>query len=66
MKFQATRELVVKTCIELADGGYLAATGGNVALRVDQDHFAVTPSAIDYYAGVGRIRIARWNSLGAS
>ncbi len=50
MKFEATRELVVRTCIELADGGYLAATGGNVALRLDQDHFAVTPSATDYYA----------------
>ncbi len=50
MKFQATRELVVKTCIELADKGYLAATGGNVALRADQDHFAITPSATDYYA----------------
>jgi len=50
MKFEATRELVVRTCIELADGGYLAATGGNVALRVDEDHFAVTPSATDYYA----------------
>ena len=50
MKFQATRELVVKTCIDLADRGYLAATGGNVALRADEEHFAVTPSATDYYA----------------
>ncbi|NNE18201.1 MAG: class II aldolase/adducin family protein [Myxococcales bacterium] len=50
MKFEATRELVVKTCIDLADRGYLAATGGNVALRADQDHFVVTPSATDYYA----------------
>ncbi len=50
MKFQATRELVVKTCIDLADRGYLAATGGNVALRADEKHFAVTPSATDYYA----------------
>lgn len=49
MKFQATRELVLRTCIELADKGYLAATGGNVALRADEDHFAVTPSATDYY-----------------
>jgi L-fuculose-phosphate aldolase len=50
MRFQATRELVVKTCIDLADRGYLAATGGNVALRADEKHFAVTPSATDYYA----------------
>ena len=32
MKFEATRENVVRTCIELADKGYLAGTGGNVAL----------------------------------
>lgn len=50
MKFEAAREKVVKTCIELADRGYLAGTGGNVALRADADHFAVTPSATDYYA----------------
>ena len=50
MRFQATRENVVKTCIELAERGFLAGTGGNVALRADGDHFAVTPSATDYYA----------------
>nr|WP_306482342.1 class II aldolase/adducin family protein [Dyella mobilis] len=33
----------------LADHGYFAATGGNLALRVDNDHIAVTPSATDYY-----------------
>ena len=50
MRFEATREKVVRTCIELADRGYLAGTGGNVALRADEEHFAVTPSATDYYA----------------
>jgi L-fuculose-phosphate aldolase len=50
MSFQAAREKVVRTCIELAERGYLAGTGGNVALRADADHFAVTPSATDYYA----------------
>jgi L-fuculose-phosphate aldolase len=50
MRFEETREQVVRTCIELADQGYLAGTGGNVALRADADHFAVTPSATDYYA----------------
>jgi L-fuculose-phosphate aldolase len=50
MRFQETREEVVRTCIELADKGFLAGTGGNVALRCDEDHFAVTPSATDYYA----------------
>ena len=48
MNFEAAREQVVHTCIELADRGYLAGTGGNVAIRVDAEHFAVTPSALDY------------------
>ena len=50
MRFQETREKVVRTCIELADRGYLAGTGGNIALRAEADYFAVTPSATDYYA----------------
>ena len=50
MIFQHARERVIETCITLADKGYLAGTGGNVALRADQDHFLVTPSAVDYYA----------------
>jgi len=50
MKFQQTREEVLATCLALAERGYLAGTGGNVALRADQEHFAVTPSGTDYYA----------------
>ena len=50
MIFQHARERVIETCITLADKGYLAGTGGNVALRADQDYFLVTPSAVDYYA----------------
>lgn len=50
MRFQEARERVITTCIELADRGFLAGTGGNVALRADDEHFAVTPSATDYYA----------------
>ena len=50
MRFAAGRAQVLRTCIELANQGYLAGTGGNVALRVDREHFAVTPSALDYYA----------------
>jgi L-fuculose-phosphate aldolase len=30
--------------------GYFAATGGNIALRIDPELLAVTPSAIDYYS----------------
>ena len=50
MKAQAIRQSVVDLCIELAERGFLAGTGGNIALRIDAEHFAVTPSATDYYS----------------
>lgn len=43
------RQAVIDACIALADLGFLAGTGGNLALRIDAEHFAVTPSASDYY-----------------
>lgn len=43
-------EAVVRTAVALADQGYLAGVGGNLALRIDAERFAVTPSASDYYA----------------
>lgn len=43
-------EAVVRTAVALADQGFLAGVGGNLALRIDARHFAVTPSASDYYA----------------
>jgi L-fuculose-phosphate aldolase len=49
MSTQAVRHQVVELCQELAARGYFAATGGNVALRIDSELFAVTPSATDYY-----------------
>ena len=42
------REIVVALCRDLVARGFLAATGGNVALRIDAERFAVTPSAMDY------------------
>jgi len=41
---------VLEACRTLVDRGFLAGTGGNVALRVDDELFAVTPSATDYLA----------------
>lgn len=49
MKFQALRQRVVDMSVMLADRGYFAATGGNLALRADETHIVVTPSATDYY-----------------
>ena len=40
---------VLDACLRLADRGYLAGIGGNVAARIDEQLFAVTPSAADYY-----------------
>lgn len=44
------RQRIVDLCVDLSRRGYLAGTGGNVALRIDAGHFAVTPSATDYLA----------------
>jgi L-fuculose-phosphate aldolase len=49
MSFDLVRREVIGTCLQLADKGYLAGTGGNVACRIDDAHFAITPSASDYY-----------------
>ncbi|GLQ91133.1 class II aldolase/adducin family protein [Dyella acidisoli] len=49
MKFQSARQQVVEMSVLLADHGYFAATGGNLALKVDDEHIVVTPSAMDYY-----------------
>jgi L-fuculose-phosphate aldolase len=50
MTFESGRRDLIATCLQLADRGYLAGTGGNVACRIDEEHFAITPSASDYYA----------------
>jgi L-fuculose-phosphate aldolase len=42
------RQTVVDLCIELSRRGHFSGTGGNIALRIDADHIAVTPSATDY------------------
>jgi L-fuculose-phosphate aldolase len=43
------REQIVALCLDLSRRGLLSGTGGNVALRTDAQHFAVTPSGIDYH-----------------
>lgn len=42
------RQQIIEICQQLSQRGYLAGTGGNVALRIDAESFAVTPSATDY------------------
>lgn len=48
MNTQQVRQTVVDLCARLSRQGYLAGTGGNIALRIDAARFAVTPSATDY------------------
>jgi len=42
------RQTVVDLCIELSRRGHFSGTGGNIALRIDAERIAVTPSATDY------------------
>jgi L-fuculose-phosphate aldolase len=49
MDFDAVRKEVLEACLYLANKGYLAGTGGNVACRAGAEHVAITPSALDYY-----------------
>lgn len=41
---------IVELSRHLSQRGFFAATGGNLALRVDAFHIAVTPSATDYFS----------------
>ena len=43
------RRRIVALCQDLSRRGYFAATGGNLALRLDAQLFLVTPSATDYF-----------------
>lgn len=64
MNEREAREAVVRTAVALADQGFLAGVGGNLALRIDAERFAVTPSASDYYAmSADDICVLRLDSL---
>lgn len=64
MNFKAQREHIVGLCIDLSSRGYFAGTGGNIMLRVDAEHVAVTPSATDYLTmGAEDVCILRLSNL---
>ena len=46
--FPRERQEIADMCRRLSDQGYLAGTGGNIGLRLDEQLFAVTPTATDY------------------
>lgn len=43
------QQQIVELSQHLCHRGFFAATGGNLALRIDANHIAVTPSATDYF-----------------
>jgi L-fuculose-phosphate aldolase len=58
------RRAVVELCVRLSHRGHLAGTGGNIALRIDAAHFAVTPSATDYLSmGAADVCVLRLDDL---
>ena len=64
MNYEAPRAHVVELCLELSRRGYFAGTGGNIMLRIDAQHVAVTPSAMDYFAmGPADVCVLRLSDL---
>ena len=49
-QFTAQKQQVIAACLSLSHAGFLAGTGGNLALRLNDELFAVTPSGADYFA----------------
>lgn len=65
MQYEPQRRHVVELCLELSRLGYFAGTGGNIMLRINAEHVAVTPSATDYHVmGAADVCILRLHDLG--
>jgi L-fuculose-phosphate aldolase len=52
MTIEDARRLALQACLDLAGQGFLAGTGGNLAVRAGDGLFVVTPSGRDYYGMV--------------
>jgi L-fuculose-phosphate aldolase len=50
MNIEDARRLALEACLRLAGQGFLAGTGGNLAVRAEGGLFVVTPSGRDYYS----------------
>ena len=62
--FLSERQAVADMCRQLSSEGFLAGTGGNIGLRLDDRLFAVTPTATDYETmRAGDVAILRLDTL---
>ncbi len=48
MQSEELRTIIVRTGRELLRDGLVARTWGNISARVDETHFLITPSGLDY------------------
>ena len=48
MEEQMARRLVAAEGKKLQQAGLVARTWGNISCRIDENHFVITPSGLDY------------------
>lgn len=48
MQSEELRTIIVRTGRELLRDGLVARTWGNISARVDETHFLITPSGLEY------------------
>lgn len=49
VKYEEIRENVIATGIKMAETSLTVGTWGNISAKIDEDHFAITPSGMDYF-----------------
>lgn len=64
MNSLSVRRIVVDMCVQLSNQGHFSGTGGNIAMRINAEHIAVTPSATDYLTmGADDVCVLRLSDL---
>ena len=54
MEEQMARRLVAEEGKKLQQAGLVARTWGNISCRIDENHFVITPSGLDYETMMAR------------
>ena len=57
MEEQMARRLVAAEGKKLQQAGLVARTWGNISCRIDENHFVITPSGLDYETLDGGARL---------